>query len=380
MGILDRWLGRASTLVVGRIDTAAPFATAIEAMDSAEPARQVRAEPGPECRRPGAPSWILRYVISAASRRARGPEWERATSCLLALAIALVPIVLTPSARASSPNSPFVPCGQELSTVGLPEYSLGASAEGLERSDRERVCKEALEFEPARANYVSYLYGDCQAEDAGNGCSYPLEVQTWPACDRNLSLYFASTRTAAPYPFESFRTRGVPAARFDNGTRVELYTGAVTVVVFSDDARRASRAVASIQRVGASAVQSLPPPMSGHLTGTLSCGVHRPRLAAQTLVCRSACRRAGVRITVGLNEAARLFGPVRRWNRNRRRYEPYGTLWLSAPKADSQFTIRRLAFGRPLVPGTYRLRLVAASADGRRSLPALATFTIRSSR
>jgi hypothetical protein len=81
------------------------------------------------------------------------------------------------------------------------------------------------------ATYVSFVYGDCRPVSYDSGCAPPAEIQVWPADARNLDSYDSSA-PGAPAP-EQTRIRGSPAAFFDGGTRLEIYTSRSTVVVFS---------------------------------------------------------------------------------------------------------------------------------------------------
>lgn len=112
-----------------------------------------------------------------------------------------------------------------------------------------------------RANYVSFVYGDCEADD-DEGCSPHAEVQVWPVCRRNLALYDGvAPRAASPVP-ERVRVRGVPGAFFESGTRLELETGRSLVVVFAASREQALRIAAELEALDGSVVEGspLPPP------------------------------------------------------------------------------------------------------------------------
>jgi hypothetical protein len=67
--------------------------------------------------------------------------------------------------------------------------------------------------------------------------------------------------------------RGVPAAFFEEGLRLGLYTGEVTVVVFGLERARIERAAAALRAATplASSARNLPPPAAGAMTGSLRC-------------------------------------------------------------------------------------------------------------
>jgi hypothetical protein len=119
------------------------------------------------------------------------------------------------------------------------------------------------------ADFVSFVYGDCAARDDA-GCAPPGEVQVWPACRRNLSLY-DSPRPGTPVPERSV-VRGVPAAFLDDGERLELQTGRSTVVVFGDSRARVLRMAAALRRLRERPSDGpLPDPEPGAVDGTLPC-------------------------------------------------------------------------------------------------------------
>jgi hypothetical protein len=151
----------------------------------------------------------------------------------------------------------------------FPLYSVGPQFEGIPLVGITRRKDEVLLGESVAANFVNFIYGDCQAE-ADAGCVPPLQIQTWAACERNPSVYpdyLPRTRT---------QLRGVPALVFEDGQRLELSTGPVTVIIFgrAEQARRAADALEAANTVAIAAGLpggNLPPPAEGALTGTLSC-------------------------------------------------------------------------------------------------------------
>lgn len=170
-------------------------------------------------------------------------------------------------------------------------YSLGRTFEGLSLSDQNRTCTdpepissdvarieaqlpvEVRRPREARLNFVSYLYGDCRPPPGEGGCPLPLEIQTWPRCEREPSDYDIGHHN----PLQAKLTmRGVPAHLYEGGLRLEVYTGESTVVVFgTDPARvlRAGRALVRAPRRPNDQVEDHAP--SGSLalpTGPIACG------------------------------------------------------------------------------------------------------------
>lgn len=82
-------------------------------------------------------------------------------------------------------------------------------------------------------------YGTCTPERFEGGCDPPLEIQSWPECNRNFSSYGVVKPAGALRPRKSFFLSGsykIPTAAFEYGRfgpRLEMYTGQTTVVIFS---------------------------------------------------------------------------------------------------------------------------------------------------
>jgi hypothetical protein len=139
----------------------------------------------------------------------------------------------------------LLPCTDETQAVNFPVYSLGPSFDRLPRTETDRDC-EAMpaatytEEGDGRTNTVSVDYGDCtvdEAEDPG-GCSPPITVQTWPACERNRASYVLDDYGTS-LPRQDVTIRGDPASWFDPN-RLELYTGAATVASTATTPTRSS--------------------------------------------------------------------------------------------------------------------------------------------
>lgn len=165
---------------------------------------------------------------------------------------------------AEANNERLLPCTSADQPVNFGNYWLRGEWEGLPLNAVIRRCDApdpsiagavAVPRTALRANYVSYIYGDCDPADEQGSCAPPVEIQTWPFCERNLGVYrFDPEGLELPY----FRTtiRGVPAAIFEDGLRVELYTTDSTIVAFGSDSAQVRRAAEQVVR-GPSIVQSL---------------------------------------------------------------------------------------------------------------------------
>jgi hypothetical protein len=147
-------------------------------------------------------------------------------------------------------------------SCGAPAYAVhtaGSSVAGLELTYAKRRCSPPAvavsssagrRLPPAdRNDDTTFIYGSCKPtgpkRDPG-GCTTPLEVQSAPSCERNFRRY----RTIdGPYPHRSLTVRGAPAASFDNGTIMEIYTGRTTISIFGHRASLVPRAARKVYRL-----------------------------------------------------------------------------------------------------------------------------------
>lgn len=174
-------------------------------------------------------------------------------------------------------------CTDPRQATNFEVFSLGGSPLDLTLAASLRRCDTPTELGEPGANYVSYIYGDCELRDAGDtGCAPPLEIQTWPACQRSLSDY---SFEGSLLPHEALPSeRGAQVVSFEDGMRLEVYTGASTVVVFANQPAVALK-VLSLLRPAAddspparqageletSVPERLDPPDQGATEGQLSC-------------------------------------------------------------------------------------------------------------
>jgi len=164
------------------------------------------------------------------------------------------------NARADAPKSTFS-VARAKAFAKFPLYNAGDAVEALPLVAELRRVGGA-------ANYVSFIYGDCTAVD-DYGCAPPVEIQIWPACVRNPSLY---TAPGAPVG-DKATVRGVPAAFYEAGKRLEIQTGTSTVVIFGRtqaDVVAVANALRGVN-VAVRRAAHLPPPAAGALDGSLRC-------------------------------------------------------------------------------------------------------------
>jgi hypothetical protein len=185
---------------------------------------------------------------------------------VLALSAAGVAAVIgvaraTGDGRPNPPRSTFS-VAQARALRDFPVYSAGDTVDGL-------PLVAVLRNQSETANFVSFIYGDCVASGE-RGCAPPAEVQVWPACVRNISLYGGPMSP----PFERRSVRGAPAFEFEEGHRLEIQTGESTVVVFGRSPELVDHVSARLRGVNlpVQAADRLPEPARGALEGKLACG------------------------------------------------------------------------------------------------------------
>jgi hypothetical protein len=167
----------------------------------------------------------------------------------------------TPQPRQVPVNSTFS-LNQARAFEEFPVYHAGTRVDGIPQVAVLRRTKGA--------DFVSFIYGRCVVT-SDTGCTPPAEVQTWPACKRSLALYKPGV-IGSPIP-EPTTVRGVPAAFFEKGTRLEIHTGTSLVVVFAESRDQLLRIANMLEGVNVPVAPfaPLPPPAVGAVEGKLAC-------------------------------------------------------------------------------------------------------------
>ncbi|MHB8531220.1 MAG: hypothetical protein ACYDC2_00730 [Solirubrobacteraceae bacterium] len=175
-------------------------------------------------------------------------------ACVLAL-------VLVSPALASLGTEPSqtAPCLTRRNLPTFTAFDLGTSFAGLPRTSMYRSC-----YVPPHGNLVGpgprsvawisdAIYGSCTPGGPEGGCGPPIDIQSWPECDRDYAPYGPASDLT---PRTSYRLSGshrLPAVSLEHGlsNRIELYEGRTTVVIFTDGPegpRLASQAAHALAR------------------------------------------------------------------------------------------------------------------------------------
>ncbi len=178
-----------------------------------------------------------------------------------------------------------LPCTGPKEPINFEIFSAGPSIAGVPLTDFRRRCGGTTPADEPPANYTSYIYGDCNIAEGATGCKPPLEIQTWPACERSLAEY-------------SFQGKPIPRTRLPsrNGAevqeivlpfgppRIEVYSKSSTVVIFANDSALAREALGQLRsqeqdtppatqavELAGKPDEGLEPPSDGATEGELQC-------------------------------------------------------------------------------------------------------------
>lgn len=215
---------------------------------------------------------------------AGGASAASSTALTPAAALAALPAPYRAGAAAAMPN--VLPCTGPDQPANFGVYSLNPSfeqSEGLPLTAILRRCALPYQGERVRANYVSYIYGDCQSAPDQDECAAPVEIQSWPVCERNPSSYQLPDGSLLDH--EPLQIPGIADAWwFPEGQRLEVYAGDTTIVIFGADEAQMIRAAQALRAnnsqlpPGPSSstdpgglANSLPTPVAGAMKGAYSC-------------------------------------------------------------------------------------------------------------
>lgn len=205
--------------------------------------------------------------------------WSRSAYIIVAtttlVAALLTSTVLSSSAETtqSGTSSDLLACTTKTQAVNYPTYSLGPEFEGLKSTAVLRNCTSPRPGAPPqmRSNFVSYIYGDCEPPQGEGGCPAPIEVQSWPYCERGRL-----DPTHHNPLHGKVDIRGVSADIFEYGKRIEIYTGQSTVMIFGTDRAqivRAGRALVAAPQIPSEPATpgDVSSPLPASAPGALSC-------------------------------------------------------------------------------------------------------------
>jgi hypothetical protein len=228
------------------------------------------------------------FVVAAVTGPDDGPDYR---SGLVAVTTGIGGSNITPGGDRRSPGDgdgdgnphhDTVPCTGPKEPVNFEVFSAGPAPAGLPLTGTLRRCDVGVPAWGWPNNYVNYTYGTCEIPRNATGCSPPLAIQTWPACQRSLVDY---TFEGKPLSYRKMpKYGGAEVVEFDFDGRIEVYTRSVTVVIFANDSALARQAVGMLKpqdkgkppATNADALrgtlsEGLAPPSNGSMEGDLPC-------------------------------------------------------------------------------------------------------------
>jgi len=177
------------------------------------------------------------------------------------------------------------PCTSISEPTNFRYFSVGPAEGGDSVTEVVRRCDGQSTRRGPRPNYVDITYGSCSVPAGADSCSPPLDVQSFPTCERNLTQYQSEPGTPYPHgPLKRWKG-GAVTVSFDGGTNIEVYTGQSTIEIWGGDPDRVARALEylrpeptaqSVEPPAADVsspigIDTLGPPARGALSGTVRC-------------------------------------------------------------------------------------------------------------
>lgn len=199
------------------------------------------------------------------------------------------------------PRPTMVDLGSTFDSLSLSDVAVGCNP------DPSAVAAANTDDVANSVPYISTSFGSCQVDplQQEGGCAPPLTVQYWPRCARNEESYsvpstvdgsdqlMANTDVALDQltspiysqvlqalsqeswllppsltPGTSFELSQIPSASYEGGTRIEIYAGATTIVVFADDTNLANLAASALAlRIATNGLQGSASTMDANALG-----------------------------------------------------------------------------------------------------------------
>jgi hypothetical protein len=176
-----------------------------------------------------------------------------------------------------------LPCTGPDDPLNFDAFSPGPSVGGLHLTETVRRCDSGAFADESPANYVAYVYGDCKQPQEGSGCAPPLQVHTWPACQRTFADYSFEGEPLPHRELPDINGAKVVEIDFVVDNRIEIYTRSSTIVIWAGSRALATKAIDQLRSQGigeAPAMNAedpnegsikLEPPIEAAMEGNLRC-------------------------------------------------------------------------------------------------------------
>jgi hypothetical protein len=180
-----------------------------------------------------------------------------------------------------------LPCTGPTDPVNFEVFSAGPAVAGAPMTAAVRRCDAGALADESTSNYLAYIYGECQSQSQnGAGCLPPLQIRSYPACQRSYAEYSFEGKPLPYRELPSIEGAKVFEIEFLVDHRIEVYTGASTIVLSAADWPLAEEALEQLRSqppgtppaTAASSLAraprgSLEPPVKEALEGDLPCQV-----------------------------------------------------------------------------------------------------------
>lgn len=140
-----------------------------------------------------------------------------------------------------------LPCTGPKDPTNFEVYSAGPAVGSLPLTGFKRRCGGTTPVDEPPANLTNYIYGDCEPAEGGSSCVPPLEIQTWPACQRTLADYSFEGKPIPHRDLPKIGEAKVVVIEFMFEPRIEVYTATSTIVIFTENADLAEEALAGLR-------------------------------------------------------------------------------------------------------------------------------------
>lgn len=171
--------------------------------------------------------------------------------------------------------------------VNFEVFSAGAAVAGVPMTAAVRRCDSGALADEATANYLAYVYGECQSQSqTGESCLPPLQIRSYPACERTYVDYSFEGKPLPYTELPPINGAKVIEIEFLVDHRIEIYTGTSTIVISAADWSLAEEALEQLRAqptgqppaTSASSLAqgsqgSLEPPVKAAIEGDLPCHV-----------------------------------------------------------------------------------------------------------
>jgi hypothetical protein len=178
-----------------------------------------------------------------------------------------------------------LPCTGPTDPINFEVFSAGAAVDGTPLTSSVRRCDAGALADEAPDNYFAYIYGKCLPQP-DVGCLPPLQIRTYPACERAFADYSFEGEPLPNRQLPSVEGAEVVEIDFLVDHRIEIYSGTSTIVISAADETLEKEAIdllrgqeagfppaTTADSLSQKSKRGLQPPAQGATKGELRCHV-----------------------------------------------------------------------------------------------------------